>query len=39
MMMKIKFPEIVDEKTEETTGGMSYFDRLRYPHFHEGVIA
>lgn len=39
MMMKIKFPEIVDEKTEETTGKMSYSDLLRYPHFLKGVIA
>ncbi|HZL08798.1 MAG TPA: hypothetical protein VFC65_02285 [Prolixibacteraceae bacterium] len=39
MMMKIKFPEIVDERTEETTGKMSYSDLLSYPHFMTGVIA
>jgi FHS family L-fucose permease-like MFS transporter len=39
MMMKIKFPEIVDEKAEETTGRMRYSELLKYPHFLKGVIA
>jgi FHS family L-fucose permease-like MFS transporter len=39
MMMRIKFPEITDEKAEETTGKMSYSDLLKYPHFLKGVIA
>jgi FHS family L-fucose permease-like MFS transporter len=39
LMMQIKFPEITDEKAEETTGKMSYSDLLKYPHFLKGVIA
>ncbi len=39
IMMRIRFPEIIDEKTEETIEKMSYTDLLRYPHFLKGVVA
>lgn len=39
LMMGIKFPEIVDEKKEETIEKMYYSDLLRFPHFLKGVVA
>lgn len=39
IIMRIKFPNIVDEKAEEITGEMKYSDLIKYPHFVKGVIA